>query len=64
MSDNDPKPNPGVSEALSVGTCWRGSDCANGGSDILAKNVTKDDCFRNLGGGSWQANGASRCFEN
>src|SRR6266700_2931251 len=44
-----------------LGNCYRGRDCTQ---DVLASNVTRQDCFRNLGGRSWRANDAPRCWEN
>jgi hypothetical protein len=46
---------------LTTGACYRYSDCKG---DILANNVTKDDCFKNLGGKSWKGTGTTRCWEN
>jgi hypothetical protein len=50
-----------ASNVVETGSCYRLSDCKG---DILANNVTKDDCFGYLGGKSWKKNGATRCWEN
>ncbi len=56
-----PEGSTGESAQLDGGTCYRLSDCKG---DVLAQNVTKDDCFRLLGGKSWKKTGTTRCWEN